>query len=211
MFKTAFLDLDWTIYNCKRLEADMLAVMAKYGVSEDDYKQTYHKSLRTVGQDLFDYSFEEHIDFLAEIGYKLDGELLADLNDLFKKDYLFPGSLEFIRFFKIIARQTVLLTAGDPKFQRTKIDRAGIGGMFDKVEIVPGNKVKYLIEQKFPAPIIFINDNLSENIAIHAARPDIIVVTKANLNRTTLADLQASGIPFFYTLEEIIDYVSKLK
>lgn len=211
MFDYTFIDLDKTLFDCRRLEEEIWKICERVGVARDDYWVTYRKALCTVNPKQFDYTFEEHLKFLADLGYKLDGKVLTELEKLLQNNYLFSDSLDLIKFLREKSRQLILLTAGDVEFQRKKIANSKITDFFDEVKILSGYKEKYVAE-KFQGNKkgLFVNDSLRENLLIKSDFPEILVITKLYHGSRHEEEVKKSGLPYFYTLSEIKDYVAQL-
>ena len=101
MFNFAFVDWDDTIYNTVAFKADIFGIFAKHGASEEDIIETFRRSLCTVAPHQYDYTFEEHTQFLRDLGYELPNTVEEELNALFYKDYLFSDAKDFLQFLKI--------------------------------------------------------------------------------------------------------------
>lgn len=209
MFSHAFVDWDDTVYNTVAFKADIFNIFAKHGASEKDIIDTFRKSLCTVAPHQYDYTFEEHTQFLRELGYTLPNTVEGELNALFAKDYLFPDTQMFLQFLKNISDKVVLLSAGDKKFQLSKINDSGISGIFDEVIILSGNKEKYLGENYNNNKIFFVNDNLRENLSVKQEVPSALVITKLNAARYSEEEADQIGVPYFKTLSEIKQYVEQ--
>lgn len=85
-------------------------------------------------------------------------------------EFMFPGAIGLLGRLRASGARLILLTFGDDAWQRSKIDRAGIGDLFD--EIVTTTDGKHLLLEKFATerpPIIFVNDNLEEIVAMRRA------------------------------------------
>src|SRR3989339_1200259 len=183
MFSHTFVDWDDTVYNTVAFKADIFGIFAKHGANEKDIKETFLKSLCTVAPHQYDYTFEEHTQFLRDLGYNLPDTVEAELNALFSKNYLFPDTVMFLEFLKSISDKVVLLSAGDKTFQLNKIRDSGISDRFDELVILSGNKEKYLGDNYNNNKIFFINDNLRENLSVKQEVPAALVVTKLNTSR----------------------------
>ena len=210
MFDYTFIDLDKTLFDCRRLEDEVWEIFERSGVTKDDYLATYKKSLCTINSKQFDYTFEEHLKFLADLGYKLGEEILVELEKLLQKDYLFSDSLDLIKFLRQKSRQFILLTAGDAEFQWKKITNSKITDFFDEVKILSGYKEEYVKQKRQEDKKgLFINDSLRENLLSKSNFPEVLVITKLNHGSRHEEEIKKSGLLYFYTLSEIKDYVAK--
>lgn len=206
MFVRSFIDFDNTIYDTVALERDMRDTFLRYGVKEADYRETFWKSLCTDSPDKFDYSFSEQVEFLRKRNYDLPSKIVADLEALFKNDYLFPDARDFIKDIKKISQKVILLSAGDHDFQYNKFLGARVLDWFDEVIIVSGKQEKHSIGAASTGKKLFVNDNLEENKLMKSIA-DCLVVTKLNEHKWTRDDAEQIGVPCFKTLTEIKNFL----
>jgi len=209
MFDYSFIDLDNTLYDTVELEGDMVAIFKKYGVRRRDYDSTFYRSLCTVSPDQYDYSFKEQVQFLRELDYDLPDAIINELDALLIPGYLFTDAYDFVNFIKTISKKTILLTAGDKEFQEQKISGCGAGDWFDEVVIIPGGKEKYLQEHCNNNKILFINDNLRENISVSKNVSCAQVVIKFSAKHYHEEEVKKTNLPYFKNLLEIKNYVSE--
>lgn len=209
MFEFSFVDWDNTVYNSVAFEADIFGIFSKHGASQADIRETYTRSLCTIAPHKYDYTFEEHTQFLRELGYNLPSSVEAELNSLFSKNYIFPDTLFFLDFLKGVSKKIVLLSAGDQNFQLNKINGSKIKSNFDEIKIVGGDKEKYLANNYKGKEIFFVNDNLRENLSVKTEVPSALVITKFNTNRYSEEEVKKVGVPYFKTLTEIQHYVEQ--
>jgi FMN phosphatase YigB (HAD superfamily) len=210
MLKYAFIDWDKTLYDAPAFESDIFAIFDKNGVSKDDYNTTFRRSLCTVSPDKYDYNFEEHVEFLRELGYELSDNVTEELNRLTGNNYLYAGAYEFVQFIKTVAEKIILLSAGDREFQWKKFRGCGAEKWFDEVVVISGGKDKYICENFDAGKFLFVNDNLRESVAVKKCAPEAIVVVRYEPKRYTQAQVIETGLPYFQTLTEIKNYVSGL-
>jgi FMN phosphatase YigB (HAD superfamily) len=209
MFNYSFVDWDNTLYDTMAFEADIFAIFFKFGVAESHIKETFQRSLCTVSPYQYDYTFEEHAQFLRELGYNIPNTAEAELNALFLKDYLFSDAVAFLDFLKKNSKNLILLSAGDKKFQLNKIKNSKIYKKFDEVVIVDGEKEKYLLNRCKNERVLFVNDNLRENESVKNAMPSTLLITKLNSARNSEEDASRIKAPYFLTLTNIKQYVEQ--
>ena len=202
------VDFDHTLFQTKNFVDAIIKVFSNYGVSEEDFRQAYKKSIKDW-EDVcgFGYTFEKNIDELKKMGHDLDVEkLLQELKELIKKEYLFFDAIDFLEHFK--KEKMVLMTAGDKDFQRLKVETVEIEKYFVQTFYLENGKAKYLKDNiKSSERIFFVNDNLVENKAVHELNPEIVIITKINLNKYAVGDAKEAGFPYFETLTEIKEYI----
>lgn len=211
-FDYSFLDVDYTIFDTRKFGDDIWAIFSSRGVNRKDYEETYRESLCTVSKEEFDYNFQEHVDFLRKRGYKLEQNVVEELNNLMNNNYLFPDSVDFINFLKEVSTKVILLTAGDFKFQEEKIKRCGIAELFDEVVILSGHKDEYLrpfVEKKYR--ILFINDSWRENIALRKKFDSLFMVGVDGPHGRKSNDGEVKNLIYLPSLTDIKNYVVGLK
>lgn len=210
MFDYSFIDLDDTLFSTYIFKKDIFGCFAMCGVTPEDYQTTYKRAVFGPVVGYFDYTFKKHADILREIGYEIPDQTVDNLNDLFKKDYKDPQAEEFLVALKKVSNKLILLTAGDKNMQQKKIDSTGLAKYFDEIVIIDGGKGSKITDVAGEAEkVLFVNDNLIENLQIKNELPKVLVVAKKNPTLWTEEDYQTAGMPYFYTLNEIKDYVSR--
>lgn len=210
MFDYSFIDLDDTLFSTYIFKKDIFGCFAMCGVTPEDYQTTYKQAVFGPVVGYFDYTFKKHADILREMGYEIPDQTVDDLNNLFKKDYKDSQAEEFLVTLKKVSNKLILLTAGDKNMQQKKIDSTGLAKYFDEVVIIDGGKGPKIIDIAGEAEkVLFVNDNLIENLQIKNELPKVLVVAKKNPTLWTEEDYQTAGMPYFHTLNEIKDYVSR--
>lgn len=209
MFDCAFVDLDDTLYNTRQFKEDIFSVFKASGISRENFLIAYRKAAELGKFGYFDYSFEKQIEQVCAFGAVVPEDALEQLNSLLNKNYLLDGVDDFLMELRIISKKLVLLTAGNIKFQAKKIQAIGVASHFDEVLQIPGGKEKAVARFITPGgKILFINDNLGENIIIKNAFPEVDVLTILNLSYWTSQDCEQSGLPWFNNLSELTKYLA---
>ena len=205
------VDFDYTLNRTGLFKEEIRKVFASFGVDEQTFESSYHKSIQWDGEGYgFDYSFEIHIEVLKEMGIDINSDdILSKFDETIKKSYLFDDAIPFLNYFRSKGEKIVLLSSGNVEFQKKKVDASGIAELVDEVKLSHGNKEKYIekvIDQK---PLYFINDNLKENNIIHELFPDVIILGMKNGFKHETED-RGEDILYFDSLTEIMEYVKKL-
>lgn len=205
------VDFDYTLYQTDLFVQRLKEVFMRYGVDMNTYRASYQQAVAWDGEGYgFDYSFEKHIHILQRMGYTINAaEVVPQLQACLKRDYICSDAIQFLQFLR--ARdETVLLSAGDVRFQKWKVETTGLNAYVDRCEYLSGNKDKFVAEVlKDGKQVIFINDNSKENASIKKKFPDVMVVGKKNIFKYDEQEVRASGVPYFETLTEIQTYVAK--
>ena len=203
------LDFDNTLYNTNLLKIELEKIFADYGVTPADYASSEQLAIHGSEGTHYDYTVELHIQILHEKGYKIPHEeAVKKIQALFENNYAYEDTIFFLEALKKKNDRMVLLTAGNEQFQRAKIQSIKIEDYFDEIICVRGKKEEYVESVYTPhEKIFFINDKLKENIAVKNQRKDICVITKWNPLKNSEEELKNSGVPYFHTLTEILNYL----
>ncbi len=203
------IDLDSTLYKSHNLGTHCKKVFLSFGIDSELFESSSHRAVHGINGDYFDYSFENHIDLLLQMGCVLPKEeLIEKLNEVFEENHVIDDAVFFLESLKKTNKKLILLTAGNKNFQYKKIENAQIQKYFDEIIVVHGEKEKFIEENiQKEGKIFFINDNLKENIKVKEYHPDVVVVTKRNARKNTEEEWKQSGIPHFETLTEILNHI----
>jgi len=207
MFNYSFIDLDDTLFNTYLFKEDIFGCFERCGVSREDYLDTYRQAVFGPVEGYFDYTFKKHADILRELGYQITDSTIFELNNLLEKSYNDSQAEEFLLELKKISHKLILLTAGEQRLQKRKIDSTGLVKYFDQVIIIDGGKSQKIVDVAGQADkILFVNDNLKENNQIKKDLPYVLVVAKKHKILWAEDDYQMSNLPYFDSLIEIKDY-----
>jgi FMN phosphatase YigB (HAD superfamily) len=208
MFSTIFLDFDETLFHTQEFKEDMCRVFGEYGVTREVFWRTLSPTEHDGhGTTYYDYTFEKQVKVLEGEGYHLPG-IVEKLRNLLQEPYLFDGAPEFIHWIRSISDQVIILSSGSKDFQLMKICSTGIDRLVNDILIVHDHKeevVKTFLKKD--EKYLFINDNLTENKRVHEALSEVTVISRMNTVMFPEAEYRASGIPCFYTLEEIKEFI----
>lgn len=208
MFDYSFIDLDDTLYNTYLLKEDIFKCFSKCGVTREAYKQSYSEAVFGPVVGYFDYTFKKHADILRDMNYEIPDSVVEDLNNLTKKNYNDFQAEKFLLDIKNISNKLILLTAGKKDFQQVKIDSTGFVKYFDQIVIIDGGKSQKIVDIAGQSnKILFVNDNLVENIKIKQDLPHVLVLAKKHKALWDDDNYEANNdLPFFDSLNEIKDY-----
>lgn len=170
---TVIFDFDDTLYDTERLKKDIKKVLSSYNIKKKDISSSY-KAVRGN----LEYSFDKHLIEISKKYKDLDvGKILQNLNKLFSNSYLFPESKKILT--KLKRHHTILLlTIGEEKVQKRKIETSGIKNFFDKIHITQKDKANFLKNLNLKGEVYFINDKADENKKVRAAFPHFKIVEK---------------------------------
>ncbi len=210
MFEYSFVDLDSTIYETHRLAQAMRETFLNHGVTKEDFEVSLKRAVHGEQGDHYDYTFESQVANLRGLGYALSDAVVDELYSLFNVDYQADDAEKFLKFLKKTSEKTVLLSAGNSGFQKQKLFSSKLNNFFDEIHIVHGNKHELVRQRSGDGHSLFVNDSLKENSIISKMFPNILVVSRVN-PRKDIMEYKQSGLPYFKTLIEIADYVSKVR
>lgn len=169
------LDLDYTLFDTAQHWNDWLARLESIGISRDDAIET-GESLFGVG-----YTLEGHGQKLGIPQEELD-ELVSAFEQFTHQEA--PG-LVYKDVFPFLQQWSgehdfTILTFGHPEYQHFKVKWSGIGEHIDDVRIARPERVKSVqlaeMLEEFNEPIIFVDDNPKELVAVRDAGLDIQLV-----------------------------------
>jgi FMN phosphatase YigB (HAD superfamily) len=209
------IDFDDTLFDTQRYKHARLESVKKCGVSADEYWQTYREA-RNTPDGVFTYSDHRHAEVLALCGYD-EKKMLAALDETSNPtalpEFLFDDTQIFLDTLKFYGEPMVLLSLGNPSYQELKTKHSGVAPYFDRSFMVYDTK-KHILEELFAEvsakEVWFINDKVQETKELKKAFPHMRVVLKVSEN-IPFDEYKESELPFFYTLEDILDYVKKQK
>lgn len=114
--------------------------------------------------------------YCSQIGLEPDENTRDGIYDIGMSVYrhkpvLYPGALELLELLKARGYKLACVTKGDEELQLQKLERAGIGGYFDCVVVVPSNKreaVQKLLNEHSDIPkssFFFVGNSLKTDMA----------------------------------------------
>jgi len=211
MFEYSFVDLDDVLYNTYLRKDDIFEIFERAGVSAEDCEKSYKQAVFGPLVGYFDYTFKKHADILWEMGYSIPDKVLVELDGLFDKDYFDVQAKQFLVDMKKLSEKLILLTAGERVTQERKLKAIDTSLYFDKVVIIDGGKTQKILDiAGNKKNILFVNDNLQENIQIKKDLPYVLVVAKKHKVLWEGDDYSKYNMPCFDTLKEIQEYAAQV-
>ncbi len=205
------IDFDDTLINTNAQKHERLRLLKEVGVSEELFWETYQKArMNEFGQVV--YSHRRHAQILKEFGF--DEEKIFSLSEsitLRSKEFLFTDAVHFLESVKKTGQPMILLSLGDPEAQERRVKKTEIETFFDRIFFVNDTKVhvvKQLLDHHKPEKVWFINDKVKETLDVVASCPQVTAVLRQTPN-ISVEEYEASGLPYFQTLSEILDYVKQ--
>lgn len=204
------IDFDDTLFDTYRWKQERFKPLAELGVTPEFAQVTYREIRNTLGAV---YSNERHAELLGSHGYPKEAVLKAledNSTESTLKRFVFSDSIPFLEFLKKTGQKIILLSIGDPSFQRVKLNGIGFLKYFDEIYFVDRHKEKNM------APILqlcaahetmwFINDKVEETESVVQMCQQIQPVLKV-CEEFLITDYEASGFPYFKSLTEIAEFI----
>jgi len=167
-FKKLILDFDLTLFDADRFLRDVFLIFNKYGVSEEDFYNSYEATKKVGPWNPFRH---------AGLAFKKSpAGLKEDINGLFKKsgDYLFDDVIPFLNHIKT---ENILLSYGDEETQLSKIKCSGIAKYFKSIVITSDQlKTDFFDKYENESSVIFVEDRANTINAVKSKFPSIFCV-----------------------------------
>ena len=169
------LDFDHTLYSTKSLYESIKAAFGNLGVDGELFQQTFQLSKGT-GRD---YKPARQIRLISkQVGVK-EAILQKEFNKILKISPKFFYS-DTIGFLKEHTKKDELfmLSYGEEKFQKQKVDSAKVSKYFKKIKITRdiGKSKPFKIFLSKKEPILFVEDNPQALFEVKKAYPQVITV-----------------------------------
>jgi len=207
------IDLDNTLMDTAGdFKNARVADLESLGITRELYEKTY--SLARNGQEgKAVYSNARHAKVLSYEGFD-ESQVLNLLNKTLVpqeiKKYLYSDAISFLENLKKFKMPLILLTLGNPAFQEEKIKALEIERYFDRVILTNEKKtikVEQILESLTDRPAWFINDRILENVEV--SKMEGAKVVQKQYQFVEEFEYKETDLPYFKTLTEIYDYISK--
>lgn len=204
------IDFDDTLFNTQALKPALTAALVAIGVAPEDADWSY-KAAYSTADGRYTHSHERRAEMLAQRGYD-QAQALAALQAVTAtpaiQQYVLPGAIELLEGLRALGQPLVLLSLGDPDFQKLKVDGAGIGNYFAQQYLVSRDKKSVIAElmKSLTPPRWLINDKVDESRDLAQAFPNLQIILKQPPHAASEV-YAASGYPHFTDLKEILAYV----
>lgn len=186
-----------------------MAAVAPLGVTKTQFSSTYAKTVGAVpGQ--YDYNVDRQAELLAvetrqptSVFVTALRTVIADTNA-----YIYPDVDNFINWLKGIESKIIILTWGNPEWNREKITHSRVAAMVDDIICTAQEKVS--IQLPFAADnseVVFINDNPKEVKALTKLYPKAQHIRLQRPDGKYAATASAAGITTFASLSEIQSFL----
>lgn len=203
--KVCFLDGDDTAWQTGSIKERMAANVARFGVSQQIFHQTYETTKRD-NSGLYDP--ESHAELMAkEVGSLEITAITHALYQAVNIVTLFPDTLNFCRLIRRDYKLCIL-TFGKRTFQWWKVWNSGLFGKIDALDRIQKPKAHeiYRTAGKWAPGSLLIDDKTSECVA--AAGIEGLVVVHLDRNRGLLPPKRGGGIWECADLNQVLEVVS---
>lgn len=206
--KTIVLDFDYTLFDAAKFRGDLGASLIKLGIDEKFFSETYKQVRYREGKES-DYQPDKHLQILAD---KTDTDYLK-LKDTYyqvigeAKEYLYPDTLDFLKKMKQENNKLILLTFGNPEFQKLKVQNSGIGKYFEEIYYTDGSKTSLAHKITDDPNVTFINDNPHEILELKSIYPQATFIQISRTNGKKYQLKLSSNILRYGQLKSLIDKI----
>ena len=169
------LDFDHTLYSTKSLYEAIKAAFGNLGVDEKLFQQTFQLSKGT-GRD---YKPARQIRMISKkIGVK-EVRLQKEFNKILKisPKFFYPDTIEFLKKHQK-KDEFFMLSYGEEKFQKQKVDSAKINKYFKKIKITRdiGKSKPFKVFLSKSDSVLFVEDNPQALFEVKKVYPRVVTV-----------------------------------
>lgn len=174
-----FIDFDNTLYDSRFLKKDLFEILQNQGFSEEEVLRAYEKASSN-----YQYSPTNHLEELLKIksfNVKVTGAIIESLY-LNAPEHLFKDSIRFLKSLDRKKFEVDLLTLGDTKFQKRKVEASGIVKYFDNIYYCKKQKWIFLKTLVKPSEKFYLIDDRGD--ALFNISKDYKECVPIEINRT---------------------------
>jgi len=168
-------DLDYTLLDTAKFKEALARAVTAQGVDRERYEDVYKAVVKRQGK-VYDFDPEALLeglknDFADEAARDEARRGIAGVLAR-TEEFLYPGAVELLRELRRHGAELVLMTLGNEKWQRAKVENSGLAGMFDEVAATEKKKVESVRDLgRDGGKVIVVNDNGEELKEMMAAAP----------------------------------------
>lgn len=211
--KTIIFDLDHTLFDTNTFRRDLFNLLLKNsGILQKTLLASYDNYTKT-GRN---YSLGGHMAFLRDhYGNTLSKKKTAEVKEFLHsslKKYLNKEALPALRELQTMGYKLLLLTKGDPYFQRIKIKQSGLDEIFkNNFFISRGDKIRTLLRLGLDKAAYFINDNYQETASVQARFVSFRCILYLRPDAHKFYRLSATPFPKIRRLGELFRHLKNIK
>lgn len=191
-----YVDFDRTLFDCDKFLEDFYAIISKYNISKDLFKECQNQSRK---HGFNPYTILNSI----EKKYLFDKSIYLDIDELISNTskYLYSDAIPFLDYLKSNKYSIIILTKGNSDYQREKIFNAHIDKYYDKLIVTMKHKGLLFLNY---LQGVFIDDNPREIESLLKRRVKKIIRIRRTNSKYSNIDLDKKIITV-RSLQEIID------
>jgi len=206
------LDFDYTLFDARRFRLALAHSLKKLGVPTKVFLQLYPLAVSKQNGH-YSYDYYKHVMLISRKYPKLSQPKARKLMEVIVRSsykYLYSETVNFLRFFKKNNFKLILVTHGNPSFQKKKLEYSGINHFFSSVVLSPAAKVVTLkrIKKNF-GKAFFVSDHINELLQIKHHLPKLIPIMKASSHYSDIVKAKKHRISTFKTLTQIKKFIMK--
>jgi len=160
-----FFDFDDTVFDTQAFARGAEAIFTRYGVTEEMFWNAYRQIRGEFSGKGWCYSFNEHITKLRPCLSGDEGGLRERLGEYIADTsrFVFPDVSGVFRTLTENDHQLIILSFGDPDFQRAKVAGSGLGALVSEVMVTSDDKGKLLYDEgiRDTDPACFFDDKVA--------------------------------------------------
>ncbi len=202
---TIVLDLDYTLLDTAAFKEALVSALVDCGASRASLDRTYSDVVTRPGV-TYDYDPDLQLELLGGELKCGREEATRRLNDVVNRcgEFLYPGAEGFLKRLKSRGAELVLLTLGNPSWQKRKIDGSGLAGLFDRIVAAdsPKSDIIGTLATRIDRTFV-VNDNGEEIRQMMAAAPGLGYIMKRG-PKPSPPDLVVPVAESFEEIEDII-------
>lgn len=191
-----YVDFDRTLFDCDRFLEDFYAIITKYNISKELFKECQNQSKR--------HGFNPYT-ILNDVEKKInfDKSVYLDIDELIHNtsNYLYSDTISFLEYLNSHNYTVIILTKGNRDFQREKIINAHIDKYYSKLIVTMRHKGLLFLNY---LQSVFIDDNPREIESLLIRNPKVIIRIKRNMSKYSDIELKKE-VKTVNNLHEIID------
>lgn len=204
---TIIFDFDHTLFDTKELKRDMDKIIEESGIPAEVAKVAEDKFR---AENFNNYDFHGHLGSIEEHGKKVHQSVHDRFAELDFKKHIKGDPYKVITSLRAKGHRTILLTRGVEKFQKLKLTRSGLEGLFgEHIIICPTGKEDVLRTLDLDHEDVYIfNDDIGEIERMKTALPHaVMIICKRDDNKFDYLNIDQS----FHVIDNINDLESLIK
>jgi FMN phosphatase YigB (HAD superfamily) len=141
-----FIDFDDVIFNTKKFSSDLFEIFGRHGITREEFRDSYYTFSKKSSSHGRHYDPDAQIRVLKKKNGVDVKSLKSDVNKFLRNlgQYVFSDVEFFLKNFP--KKDLFILSYGQAKFQKIKINGTGIDNLVDRVFITKRKKADVILE-----------------------------------------------------------------